>query len=51
MSTTKLSKRINGWDKAIKEARAQIEKLQAAISVFEKNKAAGEPWPGPATQN
>jgi hypothetical protein len=51
MSTPKLSKRLNGWDKAIEEAKAQIEKLQTAINVFEKKKADGEPWPGTATQN
>lgn len=50
MSTPKLSKRLTGWDKAIKEAEAQIEKLQTAINVFKKKKAEGEPWPGTATR-
>jgi len=52
MSTTKLSKRTNRWDKAIADAKKAIDRLQTAISVFEKKKAAGEPWPSKsATQN
>jgi hypothetical protein len=52
MSSANLSKRTNGWDRAIKEAKKQIDKLQTAITVFERNKANGEPWPRKsATQN
>jgi hypothetical protein len=52
MSTPKLSKSTRGWDKAIAEAKKGIERLQTAINVFEKKKAAGEPWPKKAaTQN
>jgi len=46
MSITLSTIESTGWDVAIKDARKNIEKLNAAIRVFEKNKAAGEPWPG-----
>ena len=46
MSSRKLSKAKKGWDAAIQTAREQIQKLETSIKVFEKNKAAGEPWPG-----
>jgi hypothetical protein len=45
MSTPNLSKRVSGWDKAIAEAKKAIDRLQTAVNVFEKKKAAGEPWP------
>lgn len=45
MSTNKLSKRHAGWEGAIQEAKKNIEQLETAINVFEKKKAAGEPWP------
>ena len=45
MSTRNWSKNLSGWDKAIADAKKAIERLQTAISVFEKKKAAGEPWP------
>jgi len=52
MSTPKLNKSTNRWDKAISEAKKAIERLQTAINVFEKKKAAGEPWPSDsATRN
>jgi len=55
MSREKLSKAKIGWDGAIADAKAAIERLKTAISVFEENKANGEPWPGTvnesATQN
>ena len=54
MSSTKVKQRINYWDAAITEARKGIDRLQTAINVFEKKKAAGEPWPKAkkaATQN
>ncbi len=52
MSTPKLSKSTSGWDKAIADAKKAIDRLQTAISVFEKKKAMREPWPGnSATQN
>ena len=35
-----------GWDCAIKDCEKHIKKLQAAIRVFKKKKASGEPWPG-----
>ncbi len=50
MSMRKLSKRQTGWDKAIQEAKRSIDKLETAINVFEKKKAAGEPWPGTQSQ-
>jgi hypothetical protein len=46
MSTRKLNKRQIGWDEAIQDAKRSIDKLETAINVFEKKKAAGEPWPG-----
>jgi hypothetical protein len=52
MSSSKLSKSTNGWDKAIADAKKAIDRLQTAINVFEKKKAEGEPWPSKAaTQN
>ena len=38
-------KPLNGWDRAIAEAREQIAKLQNAIGIFEDMKARGEPFP------
>jgi hypothetical protein len=35
-----------GWDGAIQLAKREIEKLETSIRVFERNKDAGEPWPG-----
>jgi hypothetical protein len=35
-----------GWDAMIRDAKKQIEDLKFSIEVFEKRKAAGEPWPG-----
>lgn len=43
-----------GWDAMIRDARKRIEDLNFSIALFEKKKAAGEPWPGaelPATRN
>jgi hypothetical protein len=52
MSIPNLSKSTKRWDRVIREAKAQIERLQTAINIFEKKKAVGEPWPGDsATQN
>lgn len=35
-----------GWDATIRDARKRIEDLKFSIELFEKRKAAGEPWPG-----
>jgi len=35
-----------GWDAMIRDARKQIEDLNFSITVFERRKAVGEPWPG-----
>lgn len=35
-----------GWEAMIRDARKRIEDLKFSIEVFEKKKAAGEPWPG-----
>lgn len=35
-----------GWDSMIRDARKRIEDLNYSIKVFERRKAAGEPWPG-----
>jgi len=35
-----------GWDAMIRDARKRIEDLNFSIKLFEKKKAAGEPWPG-----
>ena len=45
ISTAKLTKCVNSWDDAISDAETKIDRLKTAILVFEKNKAAGEPWP------
>jgi hypothetical protein len=45
MSSLKLSKSTNSWDKAITDAKIAIDRLQTAIGIFEKKKAAGERWP------
>lgn len=36
-----------GWDAMIRDAKKRIEDLNYSILVFEKRKAAGEPWPTP----
>ena len=46
MSSKKLSKSKTKWDEAISDAKRMIEKLKAAIEVYEERKAKGEPWPG-----
>jgi hypothetical protein len=52
MSSRKLSKVKVGWDSAIADTKATIERLKTALAVFEEKKAAGEPWPRKsATQN
>jgi hypothetical protein len=35
-----------GWDAMIRDAKKRIEDLKFSIEVFEKRKAAGEPWGG-----
>jgi hypothetical protein len=35
-----------GWDAMIRDAKKRIEDLNFSIKVFERKKAAGEPWPG-----
>jgi hypothetical protein len=35
-----------GWDAMIRDAKKRIEDLKFSIEVFEKRKAAGEPWCG-----
>jgi len=35
-----------GWSAAIEDAKKHIERLQTSIRFFEKQKEAGEPWPG-----
>jgi hypothetical protein len=45
MSNVKLSKVKMGWDAAIADAKVTIERLKAAIAVFEENKAEGRSWP------
>jgi hypothetical protein len=35
-----------GWDAMIRDAKKRIEDLKFSIELFEKKKAAGEPWPG-----
>ena len=37
---------ILGWDAMIRDATKRIEDLKFSIKLFEKRKAAGEPWPG-----
>lgn len=44
-----LSGRCNGWDRAIRDAKRGIERLQLAIEFFENRKASGEPWQGDET--
>ena len=34
-----------GWDAMIRDAKKRIEDLKFSIQLFEKKKAAGEPWP------
>ena len=34
------------WDKAIKDARHHIKRLQVAIKFFEESRDGGESWPG-----
>lgn len=46
MSTNTMPTKSTPWDEAIDDAKRHIDRLQAAIRVFEKNKKAGEPWPG-----
>jgi len=40
-----------GWDAMIRDARKRIEDLKCSIELFEKKKAAGEPWPGVPSEN
>jgi hypothetical protein len=40
------TKKLTEWDKAIKDAKLGIRRLELAIQTCEKMKAAGEPWPG-----
>jgi len=35
----------------IRDAKKRIEDLKFSIELFEKKKAAGEPWPGPTSEN
>jgi hypothetical protein len=35
-----------GWNTTIRDAKKRIEDLKFSIEVFEKRKAAGDPWPG-----
>ena len=37
---------ISGWDAMIRDAKKRILDLEFSISVFERRKEAGEPWPG-----
>jgi hypothetical protein len=51
MSTKKSKIQTTGWDAAIADAKLNIKRLQVAISVFEENKAKGDPWPGSQVDN
>jgi hypothetical protein len=42
---------ILGWDAMIRDAKKRIEDLKFSIEVFERRKAAGEPWPGTQLSN
>ncbi len=35
-----------GWDAMIRDAKKRVEDLEVLIKLWEKKKAAGEPWPG-----
>jgi hypothetical protein len=41
-----IDNRALGWDAMIRDARKRIEDLKFSIELFERRKAAGEPWPG-----
>jgi len=41
----------SGWDAMIDDAKERIRKLEASIGIFERRKAAGEPWPSAQLQN
>jgi hypothetical protein len=51
MSIAKLSTAKKGWDSAIADTKATIERLKTALVVFEEKKAAGEPWPSAQADN
>ncbi len=42
----KVKKVLDGWDRAIADAKERIKSLQLSIEVFKEHKKAGEPWPG-----
>ena len=39
------AKKVEGWDRAIADAKAKIKSLQFSIDIFEQNKREGRPWP------
>lgn len=37
--------KLTGWDAPIAEAKQRIQDLEFSVKVFERKKAAGEPYP------
>jgi hypothetical protein len=41
----KSANKLSGWDAVIAEAKQRIEDLQYSVVIFERKKAANEPFP------